>query len=521
MPLADGRLVRGPRGLLLPGSLLAGPGQLAAGRLAPLGLRVVHPDAAHPLLGRLGAVEATPRGVLAEPAVRAAVAASFEEEDPGPIGDAVLSLVAAASLRPGELPWLADLALPGEDEEWYPAGELLLPGGPLAGVVAADTPFGVVDREPLERYGAEALEAAGVLSTFGVLDAEDVALDAPDLDLDGVDEWAAGLAARLPAGSVPLVAAQVRAVRDLELVDPDRWPQALDLLAAPPLRAALTEPARVLLADGRHVDVPSYTAWWLSRHPVLGGRRPSDVRAADADPLLAGLFDEAAGLADLAVARALGVRTSLAELLAEPGGPDELLGRLADPARPVTRKQLRSLWAALATAADVEPPDRVRTLRGGEVVVADADDVLVLDAPDLWPLVAGRPLVLAPYDQAARLADLLDLPLASEELDGAVESEPVTRPVPAIVHAVLPGAPRDYAAHDRLVVDGVVVPWRCTSGVVHAAGADGLACGLAWASGDWAARHLLAALLHDPDAADRLLAEADLEAGGREAGPRA
>ena len=53
VPLADGRLVRGPRGLLLPGPGLAHPDQLAV-----LGLRVVHPEAAHPLLARLGAAEA-------------------------------------------------------------------------------------------------------------------------------------------------------------------------------------------------------------------------------------------------------------------------------------------------------------------------------------------------------------------------------------------------------------------------------------------------------------------------------
>ena len=56
-------------------------------------------------------------------------------------------------------------------------------------------------------------------------------------------------------------------------------------------------------------------------------------------------------LADPAVTHALGVRTSLAGLLAEPGGADELLARLADPARAVTRPQLRALWLALATAA--------------------------------------------------------------------------------------------------------------------------------------------------------------------------
>ena len=142
------------------------------------------------------------------------------------------------------------------------------------------------------------------------------------------------------------------------------------------------------------------------------------MRAGQADPLLASLYDEAELPADTEFARALGVRTSLAELLAEPGGADELLTRLADPARSVTRAQLRALWIALSAAADVEPPDRVRAVRGDEVVVADARRALVLDAPDLWPLVADEPLVLAPYYLAPQLADLLDLPLVSEEIDG-------------------------------------------------------------------------------------------------------
>ena len=506
VPLADGRLVRGPRGLLLPGPGLDHPGQLSL-----LGLRVVHPGAVHPLLARLGAAEATPRGVLADPAVRATVADSYDSEDPGPVADVVLSLIAAARLRPGEQPWLADLALPGADGEWYPAGELLLPGGPLAEVVAADTPFGTLSPAILKRHDAATFEAAGVLSSFSLLAAEDVALDAPGIDLDGAEEWAADICARLPGGGVPPVAAEVLAVRDLELVDPARWPRALELLATPSLRKALVEPTRVLMADGRHADVPSYTAWWLRRHPVLGGHRPTDLRAAGTDPLLAGLYDEAAMSADPAVARALGVRTSLAELLAEPGGADELLGRLADPGRPVTRAQLRALWTALAAVAGAAPPDRVRVVCGDEVVVADAGDALVLDAADLWPLVAAQPLVLAPHDRAPRLADLLDLPLASEEVAGLVESSPVRRPVPAIVSAVLPDAPATYYAHDPLVVDGVSVPWRYTPGAVHAAGPGGLACGLAWASGIWSARHLLAALLGDTGAAARLLAEADLD----------
>jgi hypothetical protein len=324
-------------------------------------------------------------------------------------------------------------------------------------------------------------------------------------------------------------------VRDLDLVDPDRWPRALELLARPPLRAALTEPVRVRLGDGTHADVPSYTAWWLRRHLTLGGRRPADLRAPDSDPLLAGLYDiagDAAGgvtgdggdddasrarvLADPIIARALGVRRSLADLLAEPGGPDELMERLADPARPVSRSQLRSLWAALAIAEEVSSdtqtaPERVRAIRGSEVVVADADDVLVLDAPDLWPLLADQPLVLAPHHLATRLADLLDLPLASEEIAGTVDSPGERRPVPAIVSAVLPDAPAAYQAHDRLTIDGIEIGWRYLDGQVHAASPEGLAHGLAWAAGQWQARHLLAALLTDPDAAPRLLAEADLD----------
>jgi hypothetical protein len=525
---------------------------------------VVHPEAAHPLLARLGAVEGTPRGALEDPATRAAVAASYDRaaeayyDDDGPerVADAVLGLVAAVRAEPGDYPWLADLALPGEDGDWYPAGELLLPGSALAEIVAGDAPFGIISTGFAARHDVSTLEAAGVLSTFGLLRAQDVPLDesAADLDLDRAGEWAADTRDRLrqPAG-LPPVAVEVTAVRDLDLVAADRWPLALELLTGPSLRAALTEPARVRLADGRHADVPSYTAWWLRRHVTLDGRRPAELRAPDADPLLDGLYDAigsvlapgsglpgtppagtdvsgtplsgagagqaralARALADPAIARALGVRSSLSALLAEPGGADDLLARLADPARPVTRPQLRALWSALAADSglsreDVTPPDLVRAVLGGELVVADADDVLVLDAPDLWPLAAARPLVLAPYRHAARLADLLDLPLASDEVPGLVKEAGDLRPVSGALLDVLLGAPTTYREHDALAADGTDVPWRYLDGELHAATTEGLAHGLAWAAGHWAARHLLASLLTDPDDAARLLAEADLD----------
>ena len=468
VPLADGRLVRGARGLLLPG-----PGLQHPGRLGVLGLRVVDPEAAHPLLARLGAIEATPSGVLRHPSARAAVEASYDEEDPEPVADIVLGLVAAANAGPGDYPWLSDLALPDADGEWSPAGELLLPDSPLAGVIKADAPFGTIDKRTLDRYGAAALAAAGVLSSFELLTAHDVDLDDPGLNLDDVQDWAYETTQRLPRGAVPPAALEVTAVRDLEFVDPDRWPLALEMLAAPPLRAALTEPVRVRLADGRHVDVTPYTAWWLRRHVRLGGRRPGELRAADADPLLAGLYDEAdpglaAVLADPVIGRALGVRTTLAGLLADAGGPEELLNQLADPKHPVTRPQLRALWTALATAGltpdEITPPEQVRAVRGTEVVVADAEDVLVLDAPDLWPLCAKRPLILAPHHLASRLADLLDLPLAAEEIPGTVESSGRRTPVPPAVRAVLPGRspglPGTRPARRRRRRDPLALPGR-------------------------------------------------------------
>jgi hypothetical protein len=538
VPLADGRLVRGPRGLLLPGPGLANPD-----RLTVLGLRVVHPRAAHPLLARLGAVEATPRSALEDAATRAAVAASYDrateayydDDGPGLTADAVLGLLAGLNAEPGEYPWLADLALPGADGDWYPAGELLLPGAPLADVLAADSPFGTVSAELAERHGTQALRAAGVLWSFGLLRAEDVELDesAIDLDLDGAADWAQECRRLVRPGAsddalpLPPVAIAVTAVRDLDLVAADRWPRALELLVRPPLRAALTEAVRVRLPDGRHADVPSYSAWWLRRHVLLGGRRPSELRTLDSDPLLAGLYElaEPGGtgdverdvtrvLADPVIARALGVRSSLAGLLAEPGGADELLARLADPGRAVTRPQLRALWSAVAAdgvPGELTPPDQVRAIVGEKVVVADAAEVLILDVPDLWPLVAGQPLIVAAEGQAARLADLLDLPLASEQVPGIIESAGQRAPAPQIAAEVLPGVPATYWEHDALIVDGTDVPWRYLDGELHAATVEGLAHGLAWAAGRWTARHLIAALLTGPDDSARLLAEADLD----------
>ncbi|WP_329252076.1 molecular chaperone Hsp90 [Streptomyces sp. NBC_01478] len=530
VPLADGRTTIGPRQVLLPTPDSA---QVEPEVLARLGLKVAHPDAAHPLLEKLGALSATPRAVLTTPQVRAAVAASIDDEggavwdEPAPdaeeLADTVLALVRDADLQPGDEPWLGALALPDEDGELAPAGELVLPGSPFAQVMREDE-LAFVDAELADRWGEQPLAACGVLATFALVRATDVVLDPDELEprdsdfaepddpglLDSVDVWSEDVLDRFPDTPVPPVATELVAVRDLDLVDDDRWPQALALLAQPPLRDAITQQVRILLPDGTHELVRPYTAWWLRGHPVLDGRRPAGLLAAGGDPLLRGLYDEAdaTGFDDEQVLRALGVRTSVTALLDEPGGAAELLDRLADPDREVTGAQLHALYSALA---DLDPeqvtlPDDLRAVVDGEVTVVDATEAMVVDSPDLLPFTAGIPLLPVRPSRAAELAELFQVRRLSESVTGEVTSEGTEHDVPESVRVLLgPLTPTTYVEHDELVVDGVEIDWRRTrDGVLHASTLEGVAAGLAWAAAQWPRRFEVAALLEDPSRTEEL-----------------
>ncbi|MFI9546901.1 sacsin N-terminal ATP-binding-like domain-containing protein [Streptomyces sp. NPDC052016] len=520
---AGGRTTIGPRQVLLPTPEMAG---VDPDVLARLGLKVAHEDAAHPLLEKLGALPATPRAVLTTPQVRAAVAASLDDDggawdedapDAEELADTVLALVRDAGLEPGDEPWLGALALPDEDGEPAPAGELVLPGSPFARVIR-DGELAAVDADLAAKWGEQPLAACGVLAGFALVRATDVVLDPDELEpregdfaepddaglLDAVDVWCEDILDRFPDSPVPPVATELVAVRDLDLVDDDRWPQALAMLAQPPLRDALTQPVRVLLPDGTHEVVRPYTAWWLRGHPVLDGRRPAGLLAAGGDPLLRGLYDEAdaTGFDDEQVLRALGVRTSVAALLDEPGGAAELLDRLADPERRVTAAQLHGLYGALAELdpEQVTLPDEVRAVVDGRVEVVDAADAVVVDSPDLLPFTEGVPLLPVRPSRAAELAELFQVRRLSESVTGEVESEGAEHDVPEPVRALL-GArtPDTYVEHEELVVDGVEIDWRLTDdGVLHAATLEGVAAGLAWAAGQWPRRFEVAALLEDP-----------------------
>jgi hypothetical protein len=241
----------------------------------------------------------------------------------------------------------------------------------------------------------------------------------------------------------------------------------------------------------------------LRNHPVLDGRRPRDLRLPDGEELLAGLWEDATTGLDPEFARALGVRTALAEVLADPDGPSDLLARLADPRRRVGRRQLAAIYRALATIPpDLAPEqDWIRVPDRSGTRVVPAADVVIVDAPDLLALRDGCPLPLS-TEVASALADVLLLPLASERAPGAVLSlgRPVAVPEP--VRQVLGEVPEEYFEHDTLLVAGpagpVEIDWRWVDGRLHAATTRGLGLGLAWASGEWARRWLAAEALQDP-----------------------
>lgn len=517
VPLADGRVVRGVRGALLVTGLVTGADALDLAPLARFGLRVVHPDAAGVpgaarLLERLGASPAGPRELLEDPAVRHAVQEAADRaedgEDDDGLVDAVLHLVARAlesgGLAPGDLPWLADLPLPAADGDVAPADELVLPGSAAAELLDPDEVLPVA-ADTVAEWGEDVLEAVGVARRLGVVHASDVDLaDLPDeLDtLDGARDWAASL----PPGTL----VEVLAVRDLDLVRPTGWAQALAVLAADPLlRSAVSEPVVVRRVDGTAARAPSYTSWWLRTRLGLGGDADPDADAVVAAVLPAAPAWVAS--ADPALRSALGLVRSLDDL--DDDGWAAVWRSLVE--RPPAPAQLLAVYAALAVAADrvrLEVPDRLPVPEaGGRVVVVDAERVAVVDAP-MWLQRADLGALLpVPLGTAEAVADLLDLDLASERAAGQVTGAGAPCEVPEPVRWLLPGCPPRWREHETLAVDGVAVDWWVdgsgATAVVHAVTLAGLARGLAQAAGRWDLRLAVEAVLLDPAAAAEVLAE--------------
>ncbi|WP_426594348.1 sacsin N-terminal ATP-binding-like domain-containing protein [Cellulomonas sp. McL0617] len=321
VPLADGRVVRGARGLVvLDADVADAVGTEALRELGRWGLRVVDPRAAHPLLARLGADAPDAQGLLRHPALRAAVLEQADDDDlelADEVTDAVLAVVravvrhstpdavttGAADSRPrpaGALadaaPWLGLVTLAAADGEPTPAHGLVLPGGAAAALLDPRV-LAPVALDVVERWGASTLVAVGVRDDLALVRLADVVAEPAAVDPDGTDdaslaaqaldgwpEYLEHLSATLGAGDY---VGDAVAVADLDAVDPDRWPELLARLAGEPeLRRALLERVR----GERGSTAPSYTAWWLrERGPdELGGIFAADeARTIPSDPFSA------------------------------------------------------------------------------------------------------------------------------------------------------------------------------------------------------------------------------------------
>ncbi|WP_051425682.1 sacsin N-terminal ATP-binding-like domain-containing protein [Jiangella gansuensis] len=380
VPLADGRVVRGPRGLLL-------PGDVDPLLLAPFRLRVVAADAVHPLLGRLGAVAATAASVLRDPMVQSAV-------DSERAVDAVLSLVAESGLTWQDEPWLAELALPDATGELGPARDLLLPGSAMLAVLDADPDEFTVATDLVTRFGPAVLRAVGVRDGFAVVRDTDVPLD-PDTehDLDAEDAWIDTALRRAGARPAEAYIAEFQAVADLDLVRDDAWPDVLSWLAADPdTRAAVVEPALITLVDGTRRAVPSYTSWWLRHHAVVDGCPLNRLSLPDADPAIRALLPVARVPVDDVFAAAVGLVRTLAD--ADPNG---LLEQLAEADLSLAAPDLAAVYADLARRdpSTVWPPDRLRVLYGAGSRVVPAEEAVVCDGPH-WLQLGLSGVVRAP-----------------------------------------------------------------------------------------------------------------------------
>ncbi|MGW5055512.1 sacsin N-terminal ATP-binding-like domain-containing protein [Actinokineospora sp. NPDC004072] len=489
VPLADGRTLPGPRGAL---RYDGDPDLLDLLTRTDVGaLRVIHPAAAHPVLDRIGARPGTAADLLEN--LRDAVERSMDDHESGvdtaDLVPIVLRLVQDCGAV--ELPWLGALALPDSVGDWRRADELALPGSPLLDVLDPDSPIGVLSPSLAEQWPESVLTAVGVLDAFAVV--VDESPTGPDHDLaDEADWWDA-----LPEPPRRLVG-----IRDLDLVAPDAWPRALRLLAAEPTTwRALVDP------DG-------YAAWWIGRHASLAGAPPTAWRMPDADALV-GLYDPLPEVGvDARVLEAIGVRTELA--VDSAFDAEELLERLADPEREVPAGVVLRAHAALAAAVrdevvdpeDVPPAAGARTLAG---VVGE--DCVVVDGPWLLAVLPESEMVAAGADfaLAEALADLLDLPLASEEVAGEVVSSgeyvawgelgAVVAACDLLGEGVPAGGP---VVHDKLVVrlaggDQQVSWWVDERGVAHCEDVpEALGRVLAWTTDRWGERYLFTALIEEP-----------------------
>ncbi len=533
------RHVRGVARVLLPDAdvpptVRAVLAQIGAGLVAQ---EVTADPTALNLLVRLGARPLSARELLWDHEVERTVSRAADDDDSTEteledLAAAVLDLVAAgladdpshpSSETAGGPSWLTGLPLPDAEGDLVEACLLVLPGSAMDAVLDPDE-LGRVDERWASRWPAQVWQACGVAAVGPVLVAEDeVDLgDPPErlAELDGFDDWLDSLLGEREVDLTALrVPGTVYAVRDLDLVrdpkpvrslgpvrelEPDSapaWPTLFTLLEQPEY-SRVWQPVRIMTPDGV-VEHVSYTVWWLRDRLRLAGTGVPG-RSRDVPAWLPQAPEWTAGLRP-GTRRALGIVDDLDDL--DPAGWRDLLHRMGvldDDG--LALPDLLSLWRHLA-AADL--PAGV-DLRVGRLWALDADDrpVLVATGDSGAPVVTDDPCwaqraelgprVLFPAAAVMRLADALDLDLASDRAPGLVSSTGTPTPLPAAVRDLAPDLPEVWFRHQRLLVDDLpVASWVSENGC-HATDLDSLARALAVCCGRWGARQAFRALLERP-----------------------
>ncbi|MCL2465966.1 MAG: ATP-binding protein [Micrococcales bacterium] len=540
------------------------PRALAA--LTRWGLRIVHPHAAHGLWERLGAARCDALALLSYAQVRTAICdlqdepppcdvpagtdddggrprhgdclssyASASEPEPEPAGpvhppsegvdDAagvvvvasgdtpvlgevaavVAELVALALPVPEQLaPTLGLVELPAADGDLVPAHGLVLPGSP-AQHLFDDRVLTTVAPAVVDLLGEPVLRALGVRVGPVLVHVSDVVADphgADDVDVDAWPDYLAWLGDRLGPGAW---VGDLVAVADLDAVADDAWSTFLATLACDrDLRGALVNPVRT--PQGAF---SSYTAWWLTHRADLGLGTPFAID--DVPTWLVGWLPRVpAVLADTddEIRRALGA-VSAATTLDLPTWAK--IGSTIAPGTLVDLPVAVQVWRALA-AVPTQAPTRPEVFEG--VHDLDAWVVPALVAPARAEMVRPAQGVvpdspmwcqrtdLGPVVPARSLADILDLPLASDLAPGIPDAPGDREPVPP---ALAPFVTTDtWYLHDDLTVDGHQVEWWVHDALPHAVHLAGLAAALAQLCG-WSSRWALETVLTDPTRAPEAL----------------
>jgi hypothetical protein len=475
-------VVRGPRGVVAPGEPddahdgAPGAADEALDALRSWGVRVVHPDAAHPLLQRLGALTVDDPGVLDLPASRDAIAAAGEPDDErhdhpeaGPADEAAEAVLAVVqgvvrahpqAVLPSAL---EAVLLPAVDRETgdpvtpQPGADLALPGSWAAEMLDLD----LVDPDVADAWDPATFGALGVHVGLRVVTVHDVVLPGPDddsplsdevLDRVGDDalDYLDDLAEQLGVGAL---VAELDLVAPLDAVpgrepahfvdhaqdqppdgagsDPVVVARVLEhLLADAGLRAALlgrVRPQASGAGAGRRADGPSYLAWWLRRRLGSPLVAPSDG-SASGSVLLAAIPDEVARAVRAAsdpapVWRALGVVSDLGELAAL---DDDVLAdafdRLPSAGTLVPLPDAAAWWRLVRVAAsrgfvwDPSPERVVALVAGTSVPGHRAEDGVGVHAE----VRAADDVRVASGPQAAVLGPVV--PAARAEVDDVAEA---------------------------------------------------------------------------------------------------